>query len=45
MFLFDVCEEGGIAEVRFSTGTLIVSGFDDKEVVLKCVDIHSKAKQ
>lgn len=38
MFLFDVCKEGGIAEISFATGTLIISRFDgDAQLILKWI--------
>jgi hypothetical protein len=35
VFLFDVCEEGGVAEIGFAAGTLVVTRLDGfGEIVL-----------
>lgn len=35
MFLFDVGEEGGIAEIGFAAGALEISGFDGDEIIIE----------
>ncbi len=43
MFLFDVSEERGVAEIRFSTWTFKVPRFDGDEVVVEWIlSLHVK---
>jgi len=45
MFLFDVREEGGVAEIGFSAGAFKIPGLDGDEVLVKGILGLHVAKQ